>query len=158
MGSSTNGRIRGRWAYPIATVLALGMTAGCENGPPAASQVTGLHFVAITSLPSNPPPPVDITLTDADAGRARSIYQLTLALPETPAGTYNCPADLGVRYRLDFLSGPSIAVTVTANPNGCHEVTIPGTSQRRAITDDYWAALAENLGVAEAAIYPYSPR
>jgi hypothetical protein len=93
--------------------LALGtMLAGCRSDPPDASRVTGLHFTGSTSIPSNPPPAVDITL--ADAVPARAIYTLTLTLPEFPPGIYSCPIDLGVRYRFDFMEGASIAVAISA--------------------------------------------
>ena len=144
-------------ARRVAIVLVLGlMAAGCASGPPDPSQVTGLHFTASSSLASNPPPAVDVTVTEASP--ARAIYALTLALPQEPSGTYHCPADFGVRYRLDFMSGASTAVIVTANPSGCGEVLIPGTTPRRALTSDHWAAVAQNLGIDESTIYPYQPQ
>ena len=145
--------------YAIALTSALTLTLGgfgCDKPPPDPAQVSALHFTTSTSLPSNPPPAVDVTV--ADAATARAAYERTLALPEFPPGTYNCPFDFGVRYRLDFMSGPSLAVTVTANPNGCGEVQIPGTNTRRALPSDYWAALAQTLGIDESMIYPYPAR
>jgi hypothetical protein len=125
---------------------------GCASDPPSPSEITGLHFTTSSSSPSNPPPAVDVTLTDATS--SRNIYSATLALPTFPAGTYNCPADFGLSYSIAFLEGSSTAVTATLSPGGCRAVTISGPDTRRVLDDAYWALLARNLGVTESAIYP----
>lgn len=112
----------------------------------------GLHFTSSTEIPSNPPPTVDVTLTNATA--AENIYTATLALPDFPPGEYNCPNDDGVRYEIAFLSGQSVAVSATLSPTGCGDVTISGSATRRVLDEGYWATLARNLGIAEATIYP----
>jgi hypothetical protein len=141
-----------RFGFAIST-LALVLVAACgsESLQPAEA-ITGLHFTAATEIPANPPPDVDVTLTDPTPSRA--IYGATLALPVYPPGAYSCPNDWGVRYSIVFRAGQSDATTAVLNPTGCAEVTISGSSTRRAIDPIYWMSLAENLGIPQAAIYP----
>jgi hypothetical protein len=148
-----NGGIRAGIANGVACAIALVFgSVGCDKPPPDPAQVTALHLTTSTSLTSNPPPAVDVTVSDVVA--ARNAYVLTLGLMDFPSGTFNCPFDSGIRYQLDFMNGPTIAVTVTANPGGCGDVHIPGTSERRT-TGQYWADLAQSLGIDESVIYPY---
>jgi len=122
---------------------------------PPASEMTGMHFAATSALPSNPPPAVDVSVGQ---GPAQNIYAMTLALPDFPDGTFNCPSDFGVVYNLTFFSGNAAAVTATLNPGGCRDVRISGsTPTRRVLDDGYWASLAQQLGVPESTIYPYLP-
>ncbi len=122
---------------------------------PAVDQVTALKFSTATTISSNPAPPVYVTVTDA--AKAQNAYQATLALPVFPPGTYACPIDWGVTYQLTFLLANGSNLTVTADPNGCSLVDIPGTCLRSVGSSDYWSELAQDLGIPESEIYPYSP-
>ncbi len=126
--------------------------------PPAFDEVTLLRFSTSSTIPSNLPPPVQITVTDAT--KAQDAYQATLALlvaQRTPApGSHSCPVDWGVTYQLTFSLASGGTLTVTADPNGCQSVSIPGTCVRSA-DSAYWSQLAQDLGIPESEIYPYSP-
>jgi hypothetical protein len=139
-------------ARGVVGVVALTALVGCSGDPPATESVSGLHFTSATLLAGNPPPAVDVTLTDPTPTRA--IYASTIALPDFPSGTFNCPVDFGIRYTVVFDVGGAHALTAVLNPGGCGDVTISGSSTRRAIDPAYWASLALNLGVEEPAIYP----
>jgi hypothetical protein len=121
---------------------------------PAVDQVTGLKFSATTTIPSNPPPPVSVTVTDV--AKAQDAYQATLALPVFPPGTYNCPEDSGVSYQITFFLANGSQLEVTADPDGCSLAHIPGTSVRSA-GPAYWSQLAQDLGIPVSEIYPYFP-
>jgi len=131
------------------------MLGACSSEPPSPSQVTGAHFAATTTLQSNRPPAVDVTV---DQSPAQNIYTMTLALPNFPDGVFNCPIDFGVVYKLTFFSGDTTAVTASLNPSGCRDVRISDAPHvRRVLDDSYWSALAQQLGVPESTIYPYVP-
>jgi hypothetical protein len=127
--------------------------------PPAFDEVTLLSFSTASTIPSNLPPPVQITVTDAT--KAQDAYQETLALPLaqllTPQpGGHSCLDDWGVTYQLTFSLASGGTLTVVADPNGCRSVSIPGTCVRSA-DSAYWSQLAQDLGIPESEIYPYSP-
>jgi hypothetical protein len=127
------------------------------DSPPAVDEVTGLSFSTSSTIPSNIPPPVQTT---ADATQAQDLYQATLALPVAPTGVqpgyHSCPPNWGVTYQLTFSLANGSTLTVTADPNGCQSVSIPGTCVRS--TDSaYWSQLAQDLGIPESEIYPYFP-
>jgi hypothetical protein len=140
--------------------------AGCGSGssghctlvaggaPPAVDEVTGLQFSAATTIPSNPAPAVQVTVTDV--AKAQDAYRATLALPVFPPGIYNCPADPGIIYQLTFLLANGSSLTVTEDPSGCPVANIPGTCVR-SVSSTYWNQLAQDLGVPESGIDPYSP-
>jgi hypothetical protein len=131
------------------------LLSACGSSMPPASELTGVHFGATTTLPPNPPPAVDVTAGEIPA---RNIYTMTLALPDLPGGVYNCPADFGIVYNLTFFSGNATAVTASVDPNGCQGVQISGSHHVRQILDEsYWTTLAQQLGVPESTIYPYVP-
>ena len=119
---------------------------------PDETSVTGLHFTTSSALPDNPAPTnVDVTLTDP--GPARVIYHATLALPDFPSGTYNCPADPGYSHTIVFTREPDAAVTATLDTGGCRGATISGAPPVRQTNDAYWSLLAQNLGVEVATLF-----
>ncbi len=144
------GWLVGAWMALAGTVALAG---GCgSDPPPPTSTITGLHFTTATMLPSNPPPSVDVTLTEP--APARAVYAATIALPDFPSGTFNCPNDSGVRYTIAFSSDTGRTVAAVLNPGGCRAAQITGSHERRVLDDTYWASLAQNLGIPEATIYP----
>ena len=136
-------------AFLLGTLL----FAGCGGTPvPGAASITGLHFTTSSAFPENPQPTnVDVTLTDP--GPSRVIYEATLALPNFPPGTYNCPSDPGYRHTIVFMDGQRAVVTATLNPGGCRDATISGAPPVRQTNDVYWALLARNLGVDESMLF-----
>jgi hypothetical protein len=147
-------RMVGRGAL-VGMSLAANLLGGCSSTMPPASEMTGMHFSTATTLASNPPPAVDVSVGEVPA---QNVYALTLALPDFPEGTFNCPIDFGVVYTLTFFNGDAIAVTASLNPGGCRDVRISGsTPVRRVLDDSYWSSLAQQVGVPESMIYPYIP-
>jgi hypothetical protein len=125
--------------------------------PPAVDEVTELKFSTTTTIPSNPAPPVKVTVTDA--AKAQDAYQTALALPVDslgPSGFRSCPPDYGVTYQLTFLLANGRSLTVIADPTGCQYVDIPGTCARSP-DSIFWSYLARDLGIPESDISPYSP-
>ena len=146
----------------LAATIAIG---GCSAGPGEViaelqarrALVTKLEFTTTSSLPSNPPPPVHVSLTDATA--AESVYDATLALPVFPDGTFSCPADFGILYHLVFSGSDGTIMIADVNPTGCGDVHVAGAGSsvvlRTSTSPDYWPALAQGLGIPESEIYPY---
>jgi hypothetical protein len=132
------------------SVLAIG---ACEAaGPPDETTITGLHFTTSSAFPTNTPPTnVDVTLGDPTPSRA--IYRATLALPDFPAGRFNCPVDLGYTHTIAFTDADGVAVTATLNEGGCWDATISGAPPKRQTSDDYWTLLAQNLGVDRSTLF-----
>ncbi len=115
-----------------------------------------VEFTTATAIPQNSPPNVTATAT-GDA--ARAIYDATLALPQLAPGEYNCPADFGITYNLTFFEGDTQLVAGTIRPSGCEIVTLADQSASASLSPDgdYWATLANDLGITESEIYPYLP-
>lgn len=135
-------------------VLLLGVSvSACSGSPlPNESSITGLHFTTSSMYAENPQPTdVDVTLTDPAPSRA--IYEATLALPDFPPGTYHCPADMGYRHTIVFAGDTHAAATTTLNTGGCRDATIAEAPPTRKTDAAYWALLARNLGVEEAALF-----
>jgi hypothetical protein len=128
------------------------LLTGCGASLPDEASISALHFTTSSAFPENPPPTnVDVTLTNP--GPSRAIYAATLALPDFPQGTFNCPGDPGYRHTIVFMSGQAAVVTATLNPRGCRDATISGAPPVRQTSDAYWALLAQNLGVAEPMLF-----
>jgi hypothetical protein len=146
----------------LAATIAIG---GCSAGPGEViaelqarrAFVTEVEFTTTSSQPSNPPPPVRVSLTDAIA--AESVYDATLALPVFPDGTFSCPADFGILYHLVFSSSDGTVMIADVNPNGCGDVRVAGAGSsvvlRSSTSPTYWPALAQGLGIPESEIYTY---
>jgi hypothetical protein len=128
------------------------------------SRVSTMTFNATSSISSNPAPTLELLTLDP---QAQDIASAILDLPQMPPGTYNCPADFGVSYFLVFTGGDPTGVgetvmIATLDPAGCQAGQISADGQRvyhfwTATSPDFWSRLAGDLGVAEAAIYPYTP-
>jgi hypothetical protein len=119
------------------------------------SQATDFTFTTSTTIPTNPAPSVDVTVSDPTTVQA--LFQETNALPVLPAGQYNCPADFGVTYHLTFVTQNGTTQYVL-DPGGCETVTIASDSSVvLSANPQYWQTLAAALGVPETSIYPYAP-
>ncbi len=85
-------------------------------------------------------------VTIASPAAARSVARAICALPATPHGTVmNCPADLGVSYRLSFAAGRAGFQVVTISVGGCGQVTGAGPA-RQATPAAFWTGLARAMG------------
>jgi hypothetical protein len=77
-------------------------------------------------------------LTVTSARRSQAVARALCTLPAVPAGSFNCPADLGISYVLTFTAGDSKLAPVTVDAAGCQEVDglgpVPGLSPARWTT------------------------
>ena len=156
----------------IGSALTCALAGGCGESNPSVqdslradlTRVSAVSFSATTTLPSNPPPDVQVTV----AGPAAvDVAQAILALPAMPPGVYNCPADFGVSYFLVFTGGNATGAGETVmfadlTPSGCQngDISSDGRSVDHfwtATSPDFWSRLAGDLGVPETDIYPYRP-
>ena len=118
--------------------------------------VTSLEFTNPTSIPSNVPPPADVTVSDAS--KAQGLYAATLQLPSAVSiGPVVCPLDWGIRFRLVFRDGAGIVIATATVDWSCQLVDIgaPGGSSLSlsyymVVPGDYWDTLASTLGVTQA--------
>jgi hypothetical protein len=157
----------------IGPALAWLLAAGCGQSGDTSVQtalraqltsVSAMSFNAITSVPSNPAPNVQVTISDP---AALDVANAILDLPAMPSGTYNCPEDFGVSYFLVFTGGDpngggETVMTANLDPAGCQAGDITSDGQHVdnfwvPATSDFWSRLAGDLGVPEANIYPYLP-
>src|SRR6202020_872844 len=77
--------------------------------------VTRLVVSRVTTLPQNHLHfsfPAGVTVSSPE--RARAVARMVCGLPPMAHGVMNCPADLGVSYRLSFAAGSQSFPVVTA--------------------------------------------
>jgi hypothetical protein len=127
-------------------------------------QAQSVSFQSTTAGASNPPPAVDVTVTDP--ATAKDIANTTLDLPpnpgvSSPADCPGYPVAVEVTYFLDFTGGTGETVLrATLVPNGCQPAVVDDggpfddVQLTTAGRPDYWSHLAGDLGVPEADIYP----
>jgi hypothetical protein len=84
--------------------------------------------------------PAQIIVTGA--GRSQAVARALCALPAMPAGTFGCPADWGIDYRLVFTDGDSELAPVTLDATGCEQVTGLGPVRWTALSPGFWGVLA----------------
>ncbi|HTT54373.1 MAG TPA: hypothetical protein VMH35_23525 [Streptosporangiaceae bacterium] len=109
--------------------------------------VTRLVVSRVTALPRNHlhfVMPAAVTI--ASPAAARGVARAICALPAVAHGAVmNCPADLGVSYRLSFAAGRAGFQVVTISAGGCGQVTGAGPG-RQASSGAFWAGLARAMG------------
>ena len=156
----------------VGQALAWVFAAGCSQSEDSIevdlrshlTSVSAVSFQGTTTIPSNPAPSVQVTVSDP---AARDVASAILDLPAMPPGTYNCPADLGIAYFLVFTGGDpngggETVMIAHLDPAGCQQGDISSDGQHvdhfwTATSPDFWSRLAGDLGVPEADIYPYRP-
>jgi hypothetical protein len=115
----------------------------------SVSSVTKLVVTRVTALPQNHlhfTLPAGVTITDP--ATARRVARAVCALPATAHGVVmNCPADLGVSYRLSFAAGQVAFPVVTISAGGCAQVMGAGPA-RQATSAAFWTGLAQAMGIA----------
>jgi hypothetical protein len=137
-------------ASPVDAAVITALQALCPD-------VASLDFVGATSIPSNPAPNVNVTVTSAATARAACVTTLAQA-PVAPGGAFNCPADFGITYALTFKdANGNVSFTANAEPNGCGWILLNGTSEALWASADFWSSIATDIGVTESTIYPYIP-
>jgi hypothetical protein len=122
-----------------------------------AATATQLSFRAGTTVVSNPPPELKLTVNDPKVVRA--LFLETISQPPLPAGATSCPTDFGIVYHMVFVASDGTATTADAKPSGCQTITIDGSLVLTVASNPtYWRDLADGLQIGESAIYPYTPQ
>jgi hypothetical protein len=115
------------------------------------SDVDRLTIGRVNSFPQNPERftfPAKVTVTGAD--RSQAVAGGLCALPAMPAGTFGCPADLGIYYRLVFTAGGRKLAPVTVDATGCETVKGAGPVRWTALSPDFWSVLGTAAGIGPA--------
>jgi hypothetical protein len=116
------------------------------------SPVSPIDRVSITRIVTEPNHerftfPADITITGFQ--RARSVARALCELPVMPPGVYNCPADLGISYRLGLVTTDHTLISVDLDATGCEQVY--GLGHRwTATSPGFWSLLANAAGLGRA--------
>lgn len=79
-------------------------------------------------------------------GQVRSVARVLCSLSPMPAGTFSCPADLGIEYVLDFSAPDRRFARVAVDASGCEGVSGVASATLRATTT-LWGALGRALGL-----------
>jgi hypothetical protein len=101
--------------------LLLALLTACHptTGP---DNPTMLHVTRTETLPGYNFAPLDVTIRDATT--VQHIYQAAYALPPPPSGIYNCLADIGLVYHLEFFQNGASVDQMRLNPTGCQTLWI----------------------------------
>ena len=107
------------WAYALCLCLAVGLVG---YGWARAATATKLTLRVTRTSARTLMFPLDITIRDSAS--VQRLYDAALALPDILDRVYNCPADFGTSYRLEFLRGTLEAQQMEFDPDGCRFLTI----------------------------------
>ena len=131
-----------------------GAVAGTGKAPAVCAQagsITRLVIHRVNGLPQNHERfsfPALITVTSAR--RAQSVAQALCALPLMPPGTFSCPNDWGISYRLTFATTARRFAPVTAEISGCQVVHGLGAVRWTLTSPGFWRTLAQAAGITPA--------
>jgi hypothetical protein len=73
--------------------------------------------------------------------QARAVARAVCALPRMPRGVFACPADFGIRYRMEFAAAGRRLAVVTVDPGGCEEVVGTGPVRWAEKSPGFWRVL-----------------
>ncbi len=90
-------------------------------------------------------------ITVPSPARARAVAEAVCGLPAMPRAVMNCPADLGVSYRLSFAAGTRSFPVVTVSAGGCAGVTGAGPVRSADRSPGFWTVLAHAMGISSGA-------
>ena len=148
---------------PAVAALVCAALAGCGSTVAAKNALAGMTVCAhagdigrltigrVNSFPQNHlyfSFPAQVTVTGAH--RSQAVAQALCTLPAMPAGTFSCPADWGINYRLIFTAGGSKLAPVTVDATGCEQVTGLGPVRWIALSPAFWSVLATAAGIGPA--------
>jgi hypothetical protein len=112
-----------------------------------AGAVDRLTVSRVNTIPANHPNfAFPATVTVADAVQARAAAQALCALRPEP-GDLACPADLGISYRLDFVTPKRSLPAVTIQAGGCEGISGAGLTRSSMRTPAFWAVLGRAMGL-----------
>lgn len=89
-------------------------------------------------------PPFSKTITDQAS--VQRLYADIANLPPIPAGTMNCPNDLGIRYQLEFYSGMVSLLAGDYQPSGCASIKLSQGIAKSDPAGSFRADLGQALG------------
>lgn len=144
-------------ALACAALTGCGSTASARNAPAGitvcahAGDVDRLTLGRVDSLPRNHVYfsfPAHVAVTGAH--RSQAVARALCALPAMPAGTFSCPADWGINYRLIFTAGDSKLAPVTIDATGCQQVHGLGPVRWTVFSPGFWSVLATAAGIGPA--------
>ena len=114
-----------------------------------AQEVPDRLVVTRTNNNVNNPAAPSFSKTITDQASVQRLYADIAALPSFPAGTMNCPNDLGIHYRLDFYSGPVSLLTGDYQPSGCASVKLSQGIVKSDPAGNFKADLGQALGLSD---------
>jgi hypothetical protein len=152
---------RARLAGPLVLAIALACAALAACGSAragtmasggglcaSAGRVDRLVVERVNQIPRNHERftfPARVAVTDPR--EARTVARALCALPPMPSGTFNCPADLGIVYRLGFTADGRKLPAVSAQATGCGGVRGLGRSAWTARSPGFWRLLGTAMGI-----------
>ena len=113
-----------KWkALSIMLFLLLGLAAcSSVSASGGTDHPTTLYVTRTEGLPGYDFAPLDMTVSDVTT--VQNLYQAAYALPHPASGTYNCPADIGLTYHLEFFEGDTSVQQMDFNATGCEVLQI----------------------------------
>jgi len=109
---------------------------------PSPDKVIVTRFTTISGTQL---PPFEAKLTDRT--RVQRLYQAIQVLPRFPTNqVFNCPADNGVKYHLDFFHGNALLLQATLDASGCRALHL-SPSDVRQTNDTFFSLLAKEIGM-----------
>lgn len=145
---------------PAAGLAAVALLmASCNSGSPKVgselcahmSEIVNLSVTRIELFPQNHltfsfPAMVDVR----KSASAKTVADVLCQLPPMPSGAVNCPADLGVSYKLTFRLRKGAGDTVVVEPAGCQTVRGLGPQRWLRGSGILWTDLGLAMGLAHA--------
>ncbi len=116
---------------------------------PLPGEITGLHVLRMSDLGNRVSP---FEKTSTDVAKVRRFYAAMLLLkPFPPHWAANCPIDVGVSYRLDFLRNGGLAVQAIF-AGGCPGIAVQHVELQVVDSEGFTQLLAESLHVSASQV------
>jgi hypothetical protein len=83
---------------------------------------------------------------------ARQLYSDIESMPPKPAGTFFCPFDNGLTYRLNFQGFARQGLTAEAHANGCRVIDLSTGRESWSLSppgEKFWSLLRHVLGLTD---------
>ena len=145
---------------PAVAAVACAALAGCGQAAASHTGATGttvcadaahVDRLAISRASVNPGHftfPAQITISSPR--QAQAVAHALCALPVMPSGVINCPADVGISYRLRFAAGGRRLPPVTVEATGCQQVHGLGRVRWIERSPAFWGVLGTAAGIHPA--------
>jgi hypothetical protein len=96
-------------------------------------------------------PPFTQTITDPTT--MAKLYHAIQTFPHFRSGEYSCPIDFGLEYHLTFSHSDGSEQQVILHARGCPYTDL-NSSDRRAISQNFWPLFAQIIGIPQAELFP----